>query len=168
MCLQSTDRLIDKLYIQSLSPPNARTVLLPKSNNYRADTPVIQRPIDRLSSECSTYYHYLMLAPHCHQNWHLAALPAAAYLGITILYFYNLSAAYLSTTILWFYFVLNLFYFILLEYIDKSYIVIYLGMAILRTKKELPVSEYKDRSYIVICRQRVVDMSLSCRCCVSD
>ena len=61
----------------------------------RAYAPAIQRPIDRSSSECSTYYHYLMRAPHCHQNWHLAALPAAAYLG---------------TTILWFYFVLNWFY----------------------------------------------------------
>ena len=176
MCLQSTDRPIDELYVQPLSPPDARTVLLPESDkcraytpaihrptnsantpaittqpNDRADTPAIQRPIDRSSSECSTYYHHLMLAPHCHQNWHLAALPTAAYLGITILYFHNLSAAYLSTTILW-------FYFILLEYMDKSYIVTYLGTAVLRTKKELPVSEYKDRSYIVTRRRHVVDV----------
>ena len=34
---------------------------------------------------------------------------------------------------------------------DKSYIVIYLGTAVLRTKKKLPVLEYKDRSYIVTC-----------------
>ena len=47
---------------------------------------------------------------------------------------------------------------------DKSYIVIYLGIAVLRTKKELPVSEYKDRSYIVICRRRVVDVLSTCRC----
>ena len=47
---------------------------------------------------------------------------------------------------------------------DKGYIVICLRTAVLRTKKELPVSEYKDRSYIVICRQRVVDVSSTCRC----
>ena len=80
---------------------------------------------------------------------------SAAYLGITILYFYNLLAVYLSTTIL-------LFYFILLEYMDKSYMVICLGTAVLRIKKELPVSEYKDRSYIVICHQRVVNVLLWC------
>ena len=93
MCLRSTDQPIDELYIQPLSPPDARTVLLPESDNCRtytpaihqptdsantptittqpndyADTPAIQQPIDRSSSECSTYYHYLMLAPHCHQN----------------------------------------------------------------------------------------------------
>ena len=66
MCLRSTDRPIDKLYIQPLSPPDARTVLLPESDNCRTYTPAIQRPSDRSSSECSTYYHYLMLAPHCH------------------------------------------------------------------------------------------------------
>ena len=136
--------------------------------NDRADTPAIQRLIDRLSSKCSTYYHYLMLALHYHQNWHLTALPAAAYLGITILYFYNLSAAYLSTIILWFYFVLNLFYFILLEYMDKSYIIIYLGIAVLYIKKKLPVSEYKDRSYVIIYHRHVVDMSLLYRCRVSN
>ena len=32
---------------------------------------------------------------------------------------------------------------------DKSYIVIYLRTAVLRIKKELPVLEYKDRSYII-------------------
>ena len=37
-----------------------------------------------------------------------------------------------------------------------------LGTAVLRTKKELLVLEYKDRSYIVTCRRRVVDMLLSC------
>ena len=40
--------------------------------------------------------------------------------------------------------------------------VIYLGMAVLRTKKELLVSEYKDRSYIVTRRQRVVDVLSWC------
>ena len=35
--------------------------------------------------------------------------------------------------------------------VNKVYILV-----VLRTKKELPVSEYKDRSYIVTCRQRVV------------
>ena len=39
-----------------------------------------------------------------------------------------------------------------------------LGMAVLRTKKELPVSEYKDRSYIITCRRRVVDVLSTCRC----
>ena len=47
---------------------------------------------------------------------------------------------------------------------DKSYIVICLGMAVLRIKKKLPVLEYKDRSYIVTCRRRVVDVSSTCRC----
>ena len=35
------------------------------------------------------------------------------------------------------------------EYMDKSYMVICLGTAVLYIKKELLVSEYKDRSYIV-------------------
>ena len=39
--LQSTNRLIDELYIQPLLPPDARTILLPKSDNCRADTPAI-------------------------------------------------------------------------------------------------------------------------------
>ena len=43
---------------------------------------------------------------------------------------------------------------------DKSYIVTCLGTAVLRTKKELPVSEYKDRSYVVTRRRRVVVVSL--------
>ena len=34
--------------------------------NDRADTPAIQQLIDRLSSECLTYYYYLMLVPYCH------------------------------------------------------------------------------------------------------
>ena len=38
--------------------------------------------------------------------------------------------------------------------------VTYLGTAVLRIKKELPVSEYKDRSYIVTRRQHVVVVSL--------
>ena len=38
--------------------------------------------------------------------------------------------------------------------------VICLGTAVLRTKKELPVSEYKDRNYIVIYRRHVVVVSL--------
>ena len=48
-------------------------------------------------------------------------------------------------------------------YVNKAYISV-----VLRTKKELLVSEYKDRSYVVTRRQRVIDMSLSCRCRVSD
>ena len=133
ICLRNTTPLL-ALHCHPNNPV-ADTVLLPTQTtdradthtiyhrpNDRTDTPMIQRPINRLSSECSTYYHYLMLAPHCHQNWHLAALPAAAYLGTTILYFYNLSAAYLGitilhfynllatysgTTILWFYFIID-------------------------------------------------------------
>ena len=77
--LRSTDRPIDELYIRPLLLPDARTVLLPnqtmtvlrlQSNrpNDCANTPAIQRPINKSSSECSTYYHYLMLAPHYHQN----------------------------------------------------------------------------------------------------
>ena len=38
--------------------------------------------------------------------------------------------------------------------------VTYLGTAVLRIKKELPVSEYKDRSYMVTRRRRVVVVSL--------
>ena len=43
---------------------------------------------------------------------------------------------------------------------DKSYIVIYLGTAVLRTKKELLVSEYKDRSYMVTRGRHIVVVSL--------
>ena len=39
--------------------------------------------------------------------------------------------------------------------VNKIYILV-----VLRIKKELPVSEYKDRSYIVTRRRRVVVMSL--------
>ena len=49
------------------------------------------------------------------------------------------------------------------NYINKVYISV-----VLRTKKELPVSEYKDRSYVVICRRHIVDMPLSCYCRVSN
>ena len=47
MCLRSTDRPIDELYVQPLSPPDARTVLLPESDNCRAYTPAIYRLNDR-------------------------------------------------------------------------------------------------------------------------
>ena len=47
ICLRSTDRPIDKLYIQLLLLPDACTVLLPKSNNCRAYTPTINRPTGR-------------------------------------------------------------------------------------------------------------------------
>ena len=43
---------------------------------------------------------------------------------------------------------------------DNGYIIIYLGTAVLRTKKELPVSEYKDRSYMVTRHRRIVVVSL--------
>ena len=46
ICLRSTDRLIDKLYVQPLSPPDARTVLLPESDNCRACMPATHRPND--------------------------------------------------------------------------------------------------------------------------
>jgi hypothetical protein len=51
---------------------------------------------------------------------------------------------------------------------DKGHVATYLRTAVLCIKKELLVSEYKDRSYMVTCCQRVVDMSLLCRCRVSD
>ena len=41
MCLRSTDWPIDELYVRPLSPPDARIVLLPESDNCRACTPVI-------------------------------------------------------------------------------------------------------------------------------
>ena len=47
ICLRSTDRPIDELYVQPLSPPDARTVLLPESDNCRACTPATRRPNDR-------------------------------------------------------------------------------------------------------------------------
>ena len=43
---------------------------------------------------------------------------------------------------------------------DKSYVVIYLRTAVLYIKKKLPISEYKNRSYIVTRRQRIVVVSL--------
>ena len=55
MCLRSTDRLIDELYVQPLSPPDARTVLLPESDNCRTYTPAIHRPTDH--ADTHTIYH---------------------------------------------------------------------------------------------------------------
>ena len=62
---------IDELYIQPLLPPDARTILLLKSNNCRAYTPAIYRandhaytptinqPTDRQAlSSILNYYHY--------------------------------------------------------------------------------------------------------------
>jgi hypothetical protein len=49
---------------------------------------------------------------------------------------------------------------------DKSHVAIYLRTAVLRTKKELPVSEYKDRSYVVTRHRHVIDISSTCHCCV--
>ena len=50
---------------------------------------------------------------------------------------------------------------LVLEYMDGGYVVnrVYISV-VLRTKKELPVSEYKDRSYVVTRRRRVVVVSL--------
>ena len=45
--LRSTDRPIDELYVQPLPPPDARTVLLPESDNCRAYTPATHRPNNR-------------------------------------------------------------------------------------------------------------------------
>ena len=55
MCLRSTDRPIDELYVQPLSLPDACTVLLPESDNCRAYTPAIHRPTDR--ADTHTIYH---------------------------------------------------------------------------------------------------------------
>ena len=41
ICMRSNDQSIDELYVQLLSPPDARTVLLPKSDNCCANTPAI-------------------------------------------------------------------------------------------------------------------------------
>ena len=48
MCLRSTDQPIDELYVQPLSPPDARTVLQPESDNCRAYMPAIHQPTDRV------------------------------------------------------------------------------------------------------------------------
>ena len=53
ICIRYIDRPIDELYIQPLSPPDARTVLLPESDNCRAYTPTINRPTGR-QALCST------------------------------------------------------------------------------------------------------------------
>ena len=45
---------------------------------------------------------------------------------------------------------------------DKGYVVICLRTAVLRIKKELPVSEYKDRSYIVTRHRRIIDVLSWC------
>ena len=55
MCLQSTDRPIDELYVQPLSPPDARTVLLPESDNCRTSMRAIHRPTDR--ADMHIIYH---------------------------------------------------------------------------------------------------------------
>ena len=46
---------------------------------------------------------------------------------------------------------------------DGGYVVnrVYISV-VLHIKKELLVSEYKDRSYVVTCCRRVVVVSLSC------
>ena len=40
---------------------------------------------------------------------------------------------------------------LVLEYMERGYMVIYLRIAVLHTKKELPVLEYIDRGYIDMC-----------------
>ena len=57
MCLRSTNRLIDELYVQPLSLPDARTVLLPESDNCRVYTPAIYRLTDR--ADMHTIYNRL-------------------------------------------------------------------------------------------------------------
>ena len=51
---------------------------------------------------------------------------------------------------------------LVLEYMDNGYVVMCFRIAVLRTKKELPVLECMDRSYMVTCRRRVVDVLSSC------
>jgi hypothetical protein len=51
---------------------------------------------------------------------------------------------------------------------DKSYIVICLGTAVLYIKKELLVLKYKDKSHVVICCQYIINILLLCRYCVFD
>jgi uncharacterized membrane protein len=51
----------------------------------------------------------------------------------------------------------------LYDCVNKVYISV-----VLYIKKELLVLEYKDRSYVVTRCLRFVDMSLSCRCRVSN
>ena len=50
---------------------------------------------------------------------------------------------------------------LVLEYMDGGYMVnrVYISV-VLRTKKELPVSKYIDRSYVVMCCRHVVVVSL--------
>ena len=43
-------------------------------------------------------------------------------------------------------------FILVLEYIERGYIDTRLRIAVLHTKKELPVSEYKDKSYIITYR----------------
>src|SRR6266568_1752453 len=45
--LRSTDRPIDKLCVRPLSPPDTCTVLLPESDNCRADTPAARTRLGR-------------------------------------------------------------------------------------------------------------------------
>ena len=122
ICLRSTDRPIDELYVQPLSLPDARTVLLPKSDNCRACTPAIYRPNDHANTPAIPIIVMPISLRPKHDQVELCSLE------------YNPIA---STVLL------------VLEYVDRGYVVTCLGMAILRTKKELPVSEYIDRSYMV-------------------
>ena len=136
MYLRSTDRPIDELYVQPLSPPDARTVLLPESDNCRTSMPAIHQPTDR--ANIHTIYHRptnranmpiipitvvpINLRPK-HDQVELCSLKYNPVAGTVLL---------------------------VLEYMDRGYMVTCLRMAVLRTKKELPVLEYMDRGYAVI------------------
>ena len=137
MCLWSTDRLIDELYVQLLLLPDARTVLLPESDNCRTSMPAIHRPTDR--ADMHTIYHRptnradmpmipitvvpISLRPK-HDQVELCSLEYNPVAGTVLL---------------------------VLEYMDRGYVVTCLRMAVLRTKRELPVLECMDRGYAVIC-----------------
>ena len=103
---------------------------------------------DRQTSSTFNYYYHLMLAPYRYLNLTTVALiclrPKHNQVELRSLK-YNPIA---STVLL------------VLEYIDKGYMVTCLRIAVLRIKKELPVLEYMDRSYVVTYRQRVIIMSL--------
>ena len=120
--LQSTDRLIDELYIQPLLLPPLVPYYRPNRQrlchcaysqpNDRADTPAILIMVMPIS-----------LQPKYNQV-ELCSLEYNPVAGTVLL---------------------------ILEYMERGYMVTYLSIAVLYTKKELPVSECMDRGYVDIC-----------------
>ena len=119
ICLQSTDRPIDELYVQLLSLPPLVPYYRPnrqqlchctysRPNDY-ANTPAI--PIIVMPISLRPKYNQVEL---CSLKYNPVA----------------------STVLL------------VLEYIERGYIVTCLRIAVLHTKKKLPVSEYMDKGYI--------------------